>query len=101
MKMYDYKIMPNDNSNIIPAFIDKHSLFCTGYSSGKYKDVLQAPVHHALIIMRKRIYKLHNKDKTSFVIEKIDNLIHVLFFCIHLYTVNMLLLHYKHFIRPN
>ena len=78
--MYDYKIMPNDNSNIIPAFIDKHSLFCTGYSSGKYKDVLQAPVHHALIIMRKRIYKLHNKDKTSFVIEKIDNLIHDFYF---------------------
>jgi len=78
--MYDYKIIPTDNSNIIPAFIDKHTLFCAGYRSGKLKDIMQVPVRHALIVMRKRIYKLHNKGKTALVIEKINNIFHDFYF---------------------
>ena len=79
-KMYDYKIIPTDNSNIIPAFIDKHTLFCAGYRSGKLKDIMQVPVRHARIVMHKRIYKLHNKGKTALVIEKINNIFHDFYF---------------------
>jgi hypothetical protein len=64
----------------IHNYIDNHDLIIAGYTMTKKSRVMQIPIHCKEIVIYKKQYKLHEKSKTTFVIEKFDGRIRDFYF---------------------
>ena len=79
-KMYDYKLVITPYAQNIHNYIDNHDLIIAGYTMTKKSRVMQIPIHCKEIVIYKKQYKLHEKSKTTFVIEKFDGRIRDFYF---------------------
>ncbi len=79
-KMYDYKLVITPNATTIDNYIDNYDLIMSGYTMTQKSQITQVPIHHKTIIISQKQYKLHDKSKTSFFIEKIDRKVRDFYF---------------------
>ena len=78
--MYDYKLVITPNAPTIDNYIDNYNLIMSGYTISQKSQITQVPIHHKIIIISQKQYKLHDKSKTSFFIEKIDKKVRDFYF---------------------
>ena len=79
-KMYDYKLTITPKAMTIENYIDNNNLIISGHTMTKKSQIMQIPIHYKSIIVYQKRYKLHEKSKTSFFIEKIDKKVRDFYF---------------------
>jgi hypothetical protein len=79
-KMYDYKLLIQPDVQNINNYIDDHDLIMAGYTMIKKSQVMQIPIHYKVMVINQKQYKLHEKSKTNFIIEKMGGRIQDFYF---------------------
>jgi len=79
-KMYDYKLLIQPDVQNINNYIDDHDLIMAGYTMIKKSQVMQIPIHCKVMVINQKQYKLHEKSKTNFIIEKMGGRIQDFYF---------------------